>query len=76
MNEKLLAITFCSLTKYYWTVYPLQTNNYTFSFEYQNLHISVSISSRSWCEFHTDILKHIANNIQLHILKEDFPVCS
>jgi hypothetical protein len=45
----------------YWTVYVLQTdNNYTFSFEYHNLHILVSISSCSWYEFHMGIFKHIA----------------
>jgi hypothetical protein len=56
----ILMITLWSLTKGYWTAYALYTNNnYIFSFKHHNLHISVSISSCSWYEFQTEILKHI-----------------
>jgi hypothetical protein len=57
VNDKLM-ITFLSLTKCYRIVYyALQTNNnYTFSFEYHNLHILVSTSKCSWHYFNMDIL--------------------
>jgi hypothetical protein len=39
-------------------------------FEYQNMHISVSISSLSWCAFHTEALKHKLNFLQVHNFNE------
>jgi hypothetical protein len=46
--------------KNYRTAYDLhKNNNYTFSLEYHNLHMLVSISSFCWYENHTEILKYI-----------------
>jgi hypothetical protein len=60
MLEGKMMITFSLLTKGHRTVDALQTNNnYIFSSKYQNLHISLSISSCSWYEFHMEIFKHI-----------------
>jgi hypothetical protein len=43
--------------------YSVQTNNnYAFSYDHENLHITVSISSCSWYELHMEIPKHIVDN--------------
>jgi hypothetical protein len=40
------------------------------SFKYHDLHISVSISSCSWYEFRTEVLKHFLENVQVHNFNE------
>jgi hypothetical protein len=51
-------------------VFVLQTRgSYILSFEFHDLHISVSISRCSWCEFHTDIWNmRYLNDVKLHNL--------
>jgi hypothetical protein len=51
---------FTLINKSYLTAHALQTNNnYTFSYEYHNLHILVSFSNCSWYEFDMEMLKHV-----------------
>jgi hypothetical protein len=50
---------FLLVNKSYWSACASQTDSYIFSSEYHNQLTLVSISSGSWCEFHTEILKCI-----------------